>query len=377
MPPAPGAPLKGTPMTEGRLISRRTFEDPDLERACWLALAQTAGLGTVGCWERIQELGSAQAAWNQWMASPGRGALRPLPEPRVLLERSQREDVRIVTPVDPEYPDRLLDLHDPPLALHVRGGSPLSEPPPDRKTVAIVGSRRATPYGLSFAESLARDLSRQGIRVVSGLARGVDAAAHRGSLRGGGPTLAVLGCGLGIQYPREHRRLRQEIEACGAVVSEYPAQAGPDPWRFPARNRILAALAEAVVVVQAACRSGALITADLAAEIGRDVLAVPGPVGWAQSEGCLQLLAEGAAVVRSAGDVLDALGIHLSPALERAAPLDGPSGEVLTALGCQGARVDALVDQTGRAPGLIAATLVRLEVEGRVRRLPEGIWVKL
>jgi len=355
------------------------LEDPTLERACWLALALRPGLGTVGCWKQIRVLGSARAAWEQLMASPGPGGLGldSSLSPLVLLERSQQQDVRIVTPVDPEYPDRLLDLHDPPLALHVRGASPLSEPAPDRKTVAIVGSRRATPYGLSFAEGLARDLSSQGIRVVSGLARGVDGAAHRGSLVGGGPTLAVLGCGLGVQYPREHRRLRQEIEACGAVISEYPAQAGPDPWRFPARNRILAGLADAVVVVQAAQRSGALITADLAAEIGREVLAVPGPVGWAQSEGCLQLLAEGAALVRSAGDVLDALGLHLSPILPRRTPLDGDSGEVLEALGCEGARVDALVDRTGRAPGILAATLVRLEVEGRVRRLPEGIWVKL
>lgn len=364
-------------MTHDPLVPRTGFEDHDRERACWLALSQTPGLGIVGCWKRIRESGSAEAAWKRLRASADQRSLQPSLLPRELLEHSQHGGVRIVTPLDPEYPDRLLDLHDPPLALHVRGVSPLCEPPPDRKTVAIVGSRRATPYGLSLAESLARDLARQGIRVVSGLARGVDAAAHRGSLRGGGPTMAILGCGLGVQYPREHRRLRQEIEACGAVVSEYPARTGPDPWRFPARNRILAALSDVVVVVQAACRSGALITADLASEIGRDVLAVPGPVGWAQSEGCLQLLADGAAVVRSAEDVLDALGIHLSPALQRTDPPDGTSGEVLAALGCEGARVDALVDRTGRAPGLVAATLVRLEVEGRVRRLPEGIWVKL
>ncbi|NMA27361.1 MAG: DNA-protecting protein DprA [Burkholderiales bacterium] len=364
-------------MTQAPLVSRMESQDHDRERACWLALSQTPGLGIAGCWKRIRESGSAQAAWRQLQACADRASLQPSQVPRDLLEDSQRADVRIVTPVDPEYPDRLLDLHDPPLALHVRGTSCLREPPPDRKTVAIVGSRRATPYGISFAESLARDLARQGIRVVSGLARGVDAAAHRGSLRGGGPTLAILGCGLGVHYPREHRRLRQEIEACGAVVSEYPAHTGPDPWRFPARNRILAALADVVVVVQAACRSGALITADLASEIGRDVMAVPGPVGWAESEGCLQLLADGAAVVRSAEDVLDALGIHLSPAPKRTDLPDGTSGEVLAALGCEGARVDTLVDRTGRAPGLVAATLVRLEVEGRVRRLPEGIWVKL
>ena len=364
-------------MTQVPLVSTMESPDHDRERACWLALSQTPGLGLRGCWKKIRESGSALAAWRELQSLADRRSQHPSQSPQKLLEHSQHRSIRIITPVDPEYPDRLLDLHDPPLALHVRGGSPLREPPPDRKTVAIVGSRRATPYGMSFAESLARDLSRQGIRVVSGLARGIDAAAHRGSLRGGGPTLAILGCGLGVHYPREHRRLRQEIEACGAVVSEYPEHTGPDPWRFPARNRILAALADVVVVVQAACRSGALITADLASEIGRDVMAVPGPVGWAESEGCLQLLADGAAVARSAEDVLDALGIHLSLAPKRIDPPDGTSGEMLAALGCEGARVDTLVDRTRLAPGLVAATLVRLEVEGRVRRLPEGIWVKL
>jgi DNA processing protein len=159
------------------------------------------------------------------------------------------------------------------------------------------------------------------------------------------------------------------------VVSEYPPQTGPDPWHFPARNRILAAMAKAVVVVQAAGRSGALITADLAQELGREVLAVPGPVGWTQSEGCLQLLSEGAAMVRSASDVLDALGFFLTPEPAGRRPVDGPSGEVLQALGCEGAHVDRVVERTGLDAATVAATLVRLEVEGHVRRLPHGVWI--
>ncbi len=371
--------MKGTlpTMRQARQILPPPPEELSWERACWLALARTPGLGPVGLWKQLEALGSARALWRTLADSSGRAAKLPSRDPRCLLEDSERQEIRVVTPVDPEYPVGLLDLHVPPLALHVRGSSRLSETAPDRKSVAIVGSRRATSYGLSFAESLARDLAGQGIRVISGLARGIDGAAHRGSLLGGGPTLAVLGCGLEIQYPREHRRLRREIEGCGAVLSEYPAKAGPEPWRFPARNRILAGLADAVVVVQATCRSGALITADLAQEIGREVLAVPGPVGWAQSEGCLQLLAEGAGLVRSAEDVLDALGLHLSFRLERKGPTDGPSGAILRALGCEGAPVDALVDRTGLPPGQVAATLIRLEVEGLIRRLPEGIWVKL
>ncbi len=346
------------------------------ERACWLALSQRAGLGIAGCWNLVAEHGSARAVWRALRhRDEDPGGDRPFAEPERLLDQALTPETRIVTPADTEYPAGLLDLHDPPLALHVRGSGALVEPPPDRPSVAVVGSRRATAYGLSFAESLSRELAEHGVRVLSGLARGVDGAAHRGSLAGGGPTLAVLGCGLGVEYPREHRRLRSQIEACGAVVSEYPDRAGPDPWHFPARNRILAAMARAVVVVQAATRSGALITADLAQDLGREVLAVPGPVGWTQSEGCLQLLAEGAALVRSATDVLDALGFFVTPLKPDRPPIDGPPGEVLRALGCEGASVDGVVDRLGLSASVVAATLVRLEVEGHVRRLPHGVWI--
>ena len=350
------------------------------ERACWLALSRLPGLGLVGAWKRVADRGSARAAWAE--PPPGAGGSAAAPreaarrlEPLRLLEEAERGGVRVVTPADEDYPDGLLDLHDPPLALYVRGVAPLAEPPTGPKGVAVVGSRQANPYGLAQAESLSRELASRGLRVLSGLARGVDGAAHRGSLSGGGPTLAVLGCGLDVEYPREHRRLRQQIEACGAVVSEYPAGTGPEPWHFPARNRILAALAGAVVVVQAARRSGALITADLAMELGREVLAIPGPLGWPQSEGCLQLLAEGAALVRSAQDVLDALGVFTSPAPAPPPRPEGPPRAVLEALGCEGAPVDAVVERTGLAPGQVASLLVRLEVEGRVRRLPHGVWI--
>lgn len=357
-------------MREARALSPTPPRELARERACWLALTHVPGLGPVGAWNLVAERGSARAAWDGLSGEAARGL-----DPAALLEQAERAAVRLVTPADQEFPPGLLDLHDPPLALHVRGEALLVEGPPDRPCVAVVGSRRATSYGLSFAETLSRELSAAGVRVISGLARGVDGAAHRGSLAGGSPTLAVLGCGLDVEYPREHRGLRRQIEAHGAVISEYPAGTAPDPWRFPARNRILAGMAQAVVVVQAARRSGALITADLAQDLGRDVLAVPGPVGWSQSEGCLQLLSEGAAMVRSAGDVLDALGLFLSPAAPSRPRPDGPAGAVLEALGCEGAVVDTVVERTGLAPGLAAATLVRLEVEGRVRRLAQGVWV--
>lgn len=363
-------------MRAARVLQPTPEAETTAERACWLALSQGNGLGITGCWNLVDEEGSARAAWRAVCRGPrNRCPPGPLQDPERLLSQAETRGTRIVTPADPEYPPGLLDLHDPPLALHVRGNGALVEPPADRPCVAVVGSRRATAYGLSIAEGLSRELAEHGVRVLSGLARGVDGAAHRGSLAGGGPTVAVLGCGLSIQYPREHHRLRGQIEACGAVVSEYPDQAGPDPWHFPARNRLLAAMAGAVVVVQAAERSGALITADLAQDLGREVLAVPGPVGWPQSAGCLQLLADGAALVRSVTDVLDALGFFVTPVKPGRPAVDGPSGGILRVLGCEGASVDDVVERCGLSASVVAATLVRLEVEGHVRRLPHGVWI--
>lgn len=269
---------------------------------------------------------------------------------------------------DPDYPPGLLDLADPPSVLFVQGRLPS----PGTPSVAVVGTRSASAYGLSFATRLGRDLGGAGITVVSGLARGIDGAAHRGSLESSGslPTLGVLGGGLDVLYPPEHAELQRAVASRGGLVSEYPRGTLVQKWHFPARNRLVAALADVLVVVEAPAGSGALITVDLAAELGREVLVVPGPVGWRQSEGTLALLRDGATLIRDAQDVLEALGQQRRPAL----PLPGPE-PILEALSPLGSTTDELQAATGLAVPELLAGLTRLQVARRLARGPAGRWV--
>jgi DNA processing protein len=256
------------------------------------------------------------------------------------------------------YPPLLAELHDPPAAIHVRGDTEILAEP----AVAIVGARSCSSYGAGVARELARELARAGVVVVSGLARGIDGEAHRGTLEGGGRTVAVLGCGIDRDYPRSHWELARRIREQGAVVSEYPPGVEPAPWRFPARNRIVAGLCAATVVVEARERSGALITADFALELGRDVFAVPGEITSALSAGTNDLLRQGAAPLLSAGDVLEALG--LEPAVRQLPPLS-PAGSQVLRLLADGARdADDLARGSGRTTAEVAAVLVELELAG-------------
>jgi DNA processing protein len=256
------------------------------------------------------------------------------------------------------YPPLLAELHDPPAAIHVRGDTEILEEP----AVAIVGARSCSSYGAGVARELARELARAGVVVVSGLARGIDGEAHRGTLEGGGRTVAVLGCGIDRDYPRSHSELARRIREHGAVVSEYPPGVEPAPWRFPARNRIIAGLCAATVVVEARERSGALITADFALELGRDVFAVPGEITSALSSGTNDLLRQGAAPLLSAGDVLEALG--LESAVRQLPPLSPAGSQVLRFL-ADGARdADDIARASGRTTAEVAAVLVELELAG-------------
>jgi DNA processing protein len=256
------------------------------------------------------------------------------------------------------YPPLLAELHDPPAVLHVRGDAELLREP----AVAIVGARSCSSYGARVARELARELARAGLVVVSGLARGIDGEAHRGTLDGGGRTVAVLGCGIDRDYPRSHSELARRILERGAVVSEYPPGVEPAPWRFPARNRIIAGLCVATVVVEARERSGALITADFALELGREVFAVPGEITSGLSAGTNDLLRQGAAPLLSSGDVLGALG--LDPAVRQLPPLSPAASQVLRVL-ADGARdADDLARATGRTTAELAAVLVELELAG-------------
>ena len=274
----------------------------------------------------------------------------------------------------PGYPPLLAELYDPPARLFLRGGPAelLARP-----AVAIVGARSCSSYGGHVARELARELAAAGVVVVSGLARGIDGEAHRGALAGGGITVAVLGCGIDRDYPRSHAGLARRIAEEGLVVSEYPPGVEPAPWRFPARNRIIAGLARATVVVEARERSGALITADLALELGRDVFAVPGEITSALSAGTNDLLRQGAAPLLSADDVLGAIGLERAPPGPHAAL--SPAAEAVSAILRDGARAaDELVRAVGLGSAEVAAALVELELAGLaasadgVYRCPSG-----
>ncbi|HSK16380.1 MAG TPA: DNA-processing protein DprA [Gaiellaceae bacterium] len=258
------------------------------------------------------------------------------------------------------YPPLLRELYDPPSRLYLRGG------PPDvlaRPSVAVVGARSCSPYGAQVARELARALAAAGVVVVSGLARGIDGEAHRGALAGGGLTVAVLGCGVDRDYPRAHAELARRIAASGLIVSEYPPGVEPAPWRFPARNRIVAGLALATVVVEARERSGALITADFALELGREVFAVPGEITAALSAGSNDLIRQGATPLLRAGDVLEALGLEQAPA-EQAVALPDDQAAVLARLSDGARSLDELVAETSLGSGEVAAALTELELAG-------------
>jgi DNA processing protein len=268
--------------------------------------------------------------------------------------------VRWVGRGEPGFPSLLRAIHDPPPGLFIRGAGALDLLA--RTAVAIVGARSCSPYGSQVARTCARELAAAGLVVISGLARGIDGEAHRGALEAGGITIAVLGCGIDRDYPASHRELAARICRRGVIVSEYAPGVEPAPWRFPARNRIIAGLARATVVVEARERSGALITADFALEQGREVFAVPGEITSTLSAGSNALLVVGASPYTSSHDVLDALGIEAptAPELE----LGSEAALVLERLREFAAGADELQRSTGLGAGALAAALTELELAG-------------
>jgi DNA processing protein len=282
---------------------------------------------------------------------------------RAELTRLQALGYRFLARSGPAFPSLLRAIHDPPPGLFLRGeveAELLARP-----GVAIVGARACSAYGRQVSRSLGRDLAAAGLVVVSGLARGIDSEAHRGALEGGGTTVAVLGCGIDRDYPAANRELARQIASTGLVVSEYPPGVEPAPWRFPARNRIVAGLCAATVVVEARERSGALITADFALEEGREVFAVPGEITSALSAGSNALLRLGAVPLTRAEDVLESYGIE---AAARAHDQLGPAAATVFAQVRAGAvGADELARATGLGAGALAAALTELELAGAVQ----------
>lgn len=286
---------------------------------------------------------------------------RAFDEPRYLRDLADR-GYRWVPRTDPSCPELLRAIHDPPPGLFVRGDAEIDLLA--RTSVAIVGARACSDYGASVATSLARELAGAGVVVVSGLARGVDAAAHRGALEAG-TTVAVLGCGIDRDYPRAHASLAAAIAKRGLIVSEYPPGVEPAPWRFPARNRIVSGLARATVVVEARQRSGALITADLALDEGRDVLAVPGEITSRLSDGTNHLLRIGAIPVTCANDVLAAIGVEPAPPAPRAT-LEPHLARVRDEIADAPLGADEIGARTGFPAATVASALVELELLGEI-----------
>ncbi|HKY92945.1 MAG TPA: DNA-processing protein DprA [Nevskiaceae bacterium] len=276
---------------------------------------------------------------------------------------------------DPRYPARLREIADPPAALHFRGDPELLGLP----QIAIVGSRNATPQGLEIAEAFASELAGRGIVITSGLALGIDGAAHRGALAAGGTTIAVCGTGLDRIYPAKHRALGQEIVAKGLMVSEFPPGTPAIPGNFPQRNRIISGLSLGVLVVEAALDSGSLITARLAAEQGRDVFAIPGSIHNVMVRGCHRLIRQGAKLVESVDDILEEIAPQLAPWLEASKRAVPPANEppaqhaaLLAVLGDRPLSVDALVEKLRQPVDVIAQALTELELEGHIRSMPGG-----
>lgn len=346
-----------------------------------------------GAGKKIKDLtdffGSPKKAWEaskkeiSQVTGLGDKGLEELIERKIKINLSEEASklkamgITFMTRADSQYPENLQKIYDPPPVIFLRGNLL----PEDRLAVAVVGSRRPTQYGLVVAEKIAKDLAAVGITVVSGMARGIDSAAHKGALSGGGRTIAVLGCGPDIVYPRENHKLMKRIVNQGAIVSEFPPGTLPEPWHFPVRNRIISGLSLGTVVVEAAERSGALITADFALEQGRDVMAVPGNVVNMLSRGPHRLIKQGARLVEGAGDILDEIGMDkIFPA--RGAGEEGvmkmsKEEELLyNLLSLDPVSLDQLISRSGLLPQKVMAALMYLEIKGLTKQLPGKFYAR-
>lgn len=315
--------------------------------------------GILGDWQQRWRSGSVQGQIDQELRLESKG------------------EFRMILAGDAEYPPRLHPLDDRPPVLYIRGRWPLPHAP----AVGVVGTRKASPPACRLSQDWARDLAQAGCLVVSGLAAGVDAAAHQGALDGGGWTAGVIGSGLSVMYPDENKKLYQRMKNEGTIISEFPYDAGPLPWRFPQRNRIISGLSDGVVVIEAGLKSGAMITARWAADQGREVMAAPGSLWNPHVRGCHFLIKEGARLVESSADILDVLGLERPgsaapcPANVRAPEENVPElsreeARVFSLLKREPLTVDELQAKTGLAVDLLMTTLLSLELKSRIRKYP-------
>jgi DNA processing protein len=348
----------------------------------WVGLSLVHGVGPVLFYQLIGRFGSPTKVLNSAdlaVKELGSGYLEELSDVGQLRQRAERElkalgkiGGRALILDEPGYPDLLRHIGQPPPVVYFYGNSALLE----MTSVAVVGSRAATSYGRRVGRTIARDLGLAGICVVSGLALGIDAAAHSGALDAAGATIGVLGCGLDVVYPRGNRHLYERLRASGLLISEYPLGTRPEGFRFPARNRIIAGLSRAVVVVEASKKSGSLITVQHALEQGREIFSVPGQVDSVKSAGTHWLVQQGATLAVSAADVISHLGIdHGSPAARQEsthprAELEPKLEAVLSIIEPYPQTREALLQRSGLTAAKFSEVLLRLELEGLVETTP-------
>lgn len=352
-------------------------------KAYWIAFNQVSGIGPTRLSALLDVCQSIEAAWKAPIhqlqaAGLDRRTLESLLQTRRTLDlaaewaRVERSDATVLTWDDADYPQSLRNSPNPPPVLFVRG----TLVPEDRWAVAVVGTRRASAYGREVANTLATELARNGITVVSGLALGVDAVAHQAALDAGGRTLAVLGSGVDQIYPQQNRRMGEAIMHSGAVISEYALGTRPDARNFPPRNRIISGLSRGVVVVEAGQTSGALITAKFALEQGREVFAVPGSIFHPGSVGCNELIRNGATPLLSVDDmltsILDELNmtrIHEQSAAQRQVPTNPQEQVLLDQLSKEPSHVDDIVRRATLPPQQVTGLLAIMELKGLVRQV--------
>lgn len=361
------------------------------ERAFWLTWSQIKGIGPILLQRLQQHFGSLAVAWeassSDLLAVEGFGKEtvktvvqeRSRFHPEQLLQQHLAQNPNFWTPADADYPRLLLETSNPPPVLYYRGKVQLQENQGIKPAIGIVGTRHPSEYGKRWTRKISAALAKNGFTVVSGMAKGIDTEAHRGALEAGGRTIAVFGTGVDVIYPTENRELYKQILEQGLVLSEYPGGSQPTREHFPPRNRIIAGLSRAVVVMEAPAKSGALITAYYANDYCRDVYILPGSLDNPNSVGCLGLLSKGAHVILSESQLLEQLGAipQLDPveqlslfALPPVPDLEPELKQVLQAIPSEPTSLDTIVQHTGMSAGLLSGALLQLELLGLVSQLP-------
>lgn len=369
------------------------------ERKYWLAWSQISGIGPILIQRLQQHFSNLETAWK---ASPGE--LRKVEgfgiqtlekvvqqksrlNPEQLLTQHQQINPHFWTPADPEYPQLLREIPTPPPLLYYRGEIDLQENSGQKPLVGIVGTRQPTEYGIKWTRQISTALAKNGFTVVSGMAEGIDTESHSATLKAGGRTIAVMGTGVDVIYPHKNRDLYQQILKSGIVISEYPAKTPPNRTHFPRRNRIIAGLSRAVLVMEAPLKSGALITATYANEFNRDVYALPGKIDDQPSQGCLKLISQGAGLINhELNELLIMLGaipqidIETETPLVKSPPIPNLAPElqqIINILAVDALSFDFIIQKTGMNAAIVSSSLLQLELMGLVTQLPGMRYQKL